>query len=142
MSSASQLNLARVFLGGLVAGVVANALDFVVNEYLLVEDMQRMAQRFGLSEAAGLGVAITWVIVDFILGILLVWTYATMRPRFGPGPRTAITAALTLFAAITAIILGFTRMGLFSTPLFLKASACSLVTMCLASLAGSATYKE
>jgi hypothetical protein len=136
------MNLARVFLGGLVAGLVANALDFVVNEYVLVEDVQRMAQRFGLSEAAGPGVAITWVIVDFILGILLVWTYASIRPRFGPGPKTAVAAALTLFAAITAIILGFTRMGLFSTPLFLKASACSLVTMCLASVAGAWLYRE
>jgi hypothetical protein len=136
------MNLARVLLGGLVAGVVANALDFVANEFLLAEDMQRMAQRFGLSEAAGPGVAITWVIVDFILGILLVWTYASIRPRFGPGPRTAVTAALTLFAAITAIILGFTQMGLFSTPLFLKASAFSLVTLCLASLAGASLYKE
>jgi hypothetical protein len=136
------MNLTRVFLGGLVAGAIANALDFVVNEFLLVEDMQRMAQRFGLSEAAGPGVAITWVVVDFVLGILLVWTYASMRPRFGAGPKTAIYAALTLFAAITAIMVGFTRMGLFATPLFLKASICSLVTMCVASLAGAWLYKE
>ena len=34
------------------------------------------------------------VIVDFILGILTVWVYAAIRPRFGPGPRTALTAAL------------------------------------------------
>jgi hypothetical protein len=136
------MNLTRVFLGGLVAGVVANILDFVVNDFLLVEDLQRMVQRFGLSEAAGPGVAITWVVVDFILGILLVWVYASIRPRFGPGPKTAVTAALTLFVAITAVMLGFTRMGLFSTPLFVKGSVCSLVTFCLASLAGSATYKE
>ena len=90
MSSASQMNLARVFLGGLIAGVVANALDFVVNEYLLVEDMQRLAQRFGLSEAAGPGVAITWVIVDFILGILLCGpTQPCARDSvLDPGPRS------------------------------------------------------
>ena len=139
---ASEINLARVFLGGLVAGAVANVFDFVVNDFLLVEDMQRMIQRFGLTDAAGSGVAITWVVVDFILGILLVWTYAAMRPRFGPGPKTAIAAGLTLFAAITAMMVGFTRMGLFATPLFLKASVFSLVTMCVASVAGAWLYRE
>ena len=138
----SSINIPRLVLGGLAAGVVANILDFVVNEYLLIEDTQMMVQRFGLADAAGAGVAITWVIVDFILGLLIVWTYVAMRPRLGPGPKTAIAAALTLFAAITVILLGFTRMGLFSTPLFLKAAACSLVTMSLAGLAGGALYRE
>jgi hypothetical protein len=138
----SQINVPRLLLGGLAAGVVANVLDFVVNEYVLIEDTQMMVQRFGLTEATGSGVAITWVVVDFILGLLIVWTYAAMRPRLGPGPKTAIAAGLTLYAAITIILLGFTRMGLFSTPLFLKAAACSLVTMSLASLAGGALYKE
>jgi hypothetical protein len=139
---ASDINLARVFIGGLVAGVVANVLDFVVNEYVLAEDMHLLIQRFGLSDAVGPGVAVTWIVVDFVLGILLVWTYAAIRPRFGPGPRTAIAAGLTIFAAITAVMAGFTRMGLFATPLFLKASAFLLVTLCLASVAGAWLYKE
>lgn len=138
----SSLNVPRLVLGGLAAGVVANILDFAVNEYLLFEDTALMVQRFGLTDASGPGVAITWVIVDFLLGFLIVWTYAAMRPRLGPGPKTAIAAGLTLYAAITVILLGFTRMGLFSTPLFLKAAACSLVTMSLAALAGAALYKE
>lgn len=27
-----------------------------------------------------------WVVTDFLLGILIVWSYAAMRPRFGPAP--------------------------------------------------------
>ena len=32
-------------------------------------------------------VAGTWIAIDFLFGILLVWTYAAMRPRFGQARR-------------------------------------------------------
>ena len=31
------------------------------------------------------------------MGLLLVWLYAAIRPRFGPGPRTATYAALVVW---------------------------------------------
>ena len=35
----ASINLGRVVAGGLVAGVVANAIDFVTNTYVLASDI-------------------------------------------------------------------------------------------------------
>jgi hypothetical protein len=138
------INYGRVVLGGLVAGIVANACDFVINSYLLIEDGRRMIQRLNLDPAVvnSPAVGVRWMIVDFIYALLIVWTYAAIRPRFGPGPGTAVKAGLVLYAAITVIIFGFVGMGIFTPDSFVKNAAMSAVTAVLASLAGAYFYKE
>jgi protein-S-isoprenylcysteine O-methyltransferase Ste14 len=140
----SSINTGRVVAGGLAAGLVANVCDFVFNAFLLFDDMDLMRQRLNIGVATWESntALVTWIVADFVLGLLLVFTYASMRPRFGPGPWTAITAALVLFLAITAVIFGFAQMGIFTTALVIKAGAFSLVTMSLASLAGAYIYRE
>ena len=142
--SMAGINYGRVVLGGLVAGVVANACDFVSNTYLLAEDMQRMAQRLNLDQAMmnSSSVAITWTVVDFIYALLIVWTYAAIRPRFGPGPGTAVKAGLVICAAVSAIIFGFVGMGIFTPDTYIKSLGLSVVSTVLASLAGGYMYKE
>jgi hypothetical protein len=138
------INYGRVLLGGLVAGVVANACDFVTNMYLLADDTQQMAQRLGLDRlhVNGGTVAATWVAIDFLLGLLIVWLYAAIRPRFGPGPTTAVVAGLVPFAAATLVLYGFTEMGVFTLPTFIKGTLFSAVTFMLAALAGARIYRE
>jgi hypothetical protein len=138
------INTGRVVAGGLVAGVVANAIDFVTNMYVLAPDYAAWAPTRNL-DAAGFTsapVAVTWVVVDFIFGVLLVWTYAAMRPRFGPGPKTAILAGLVIFLAPTLVLFGFTQMGLFSMGLFVKGTVGGVISTLAASIAGAAVYKE
>jgi len=37
-----------------------------------------------------------WIVINWIItGILFVWVYASIRPRFGPGVNTAVIAGLT-----------------------------------------------
>ena len=38
-----------------------------------------------------------FVIITFLVGIITVWLYAAIRPRFGPGPGTAVIAALVVW---------------------------------------------
>ena len=142
--TAVNINVGRVLLGGLVAGVVGNALDFVNNTYLLASDMAVNAQRLNLDPAllTSTGVAVSWIVVDFLFGFLLVFAYAAMRPRFGPGPKTAIVSSVTLYLAVTVVLYGFMRTGFFTELLFLKASLYALVISILSGLAGAAVYKE
>src|SRR5262245_28896690 len=121
-SSMAGINYGRVLIGGLAAGVVANLCDFVINGYLMAEDTSRMVQRLNLDPALVTSpkVAMTWVVIDFIYSFLIVWTYAAIRPRLGPGPGTAVTAGLVLFAAVTAILFGFVGMGIFTPDTFIK----------------------
>jgi len=140
----ASINLGRVVAGGLVAGVVANAIDFVTNTYVLASDIAAWAPTRNLDAGAMNSgpVAATWIVVDFIMGLLLVTTYAAMRPRFGAGPKTAIFAGLALWVAVTAVLFGFTQMGVFSMAIFVKGSIAALVNTLVASVVGAAVYKE
>jgi hypothetical protein len=140
----ASINVGRVVAGGLVAGVVANAIDFVTNTYVLASDIATWAPTRNLDPAAMNSgpVAATWIVVDFIMGLLLVFTYAAMRPRLGAGPKTAMFAGLALWFAVTLVLFGFTQMGVFSMALFVKGSIAALINTLAASVAGAAVYKE
>jgi hypothetical protein len=140
----ASINTGRVIVGGLVGGVVANASDMLWNMTVMKDDMTAMAQRFGMDPAAAqsMAAAAPWIAIDFVFGILVVWTYAAMRPRFGPGPKTALIAGITLYLAVTAVLYGFTSMGMMSMGAFARGSATALVSTILGSLAGAAVYKE
>jgi hypothetical protein len=138
------INYGRVVLGGLAAGVVANVCDFLISAYLMADDLQRMTRRLGLDWELvnSSSVFLTWTVVDFLYGLLIVWVYAAIRPRFGPGPKTAVVAALAIYAAPTMVLFGFQSMGVFATDSFLKNALFSAITAVLAGLAGGAVYKE
>ena len=138
----SGINLSRVVVGGLVAGVVANALDFAINTYLMADEMADMAQRLNLNMAAVEASTTTWIIVDFVWGLLLVFAYAAMRPRFGPGPKTAAISGLTLWFGVTAVFAGLMAMGLYTQQAYIKSSALALVSTLIPSLVGGYLYKE
>src|SRR6266566_3820206 len=79
-----KINLGSVVLGGLVAGVVLNIVDYLVFAVVLKLPVTS-------------GQLIWFVILDFVYGIGLVWVYAAVRPRFNPGPRTAVIAGVAVW---------------------------------------------
>jgi hypothetical protein len=97
----NKINFPRVLLGGLVAGLVMNIGEFVVNDLILGAEMKAFFARLNLPEPAGSFIAVA-VILTFVMGVVLVWLYAAMRPRCGPGPKTAICAGVIgwLFACV------------------------------------------
>ena len=140
----ASINTGKVIVGGLVAGVVANAIDFVTNMYVLAPDYAELAKAHNMDPAAfnTPAVAVTWIVADFVFGLLLVWTYAAMRPRFGPGVSTAILAGLPIFLAPTVVIFGFTVMGMFTMTLFVKGTIGAILSTFAAAIAGAAVYTE
>ncbi len=138
----SGINIARVLIGGLVAGVVATAGDFLDNQVILVEDGTQLVQRLSLDPQKVSASATTWIVINFLYGILLVFAYAAMRPRFGPGPRNAVISALTLYLAIAVILMGFMSMGMFVQDAFMRSTGLQLIVTLGASVAGAAVYKE
>lgn len=140
----NNINAGKVVTGGLVAGVVLNILDFANNYLVVGADFMANATRLGLDPATmetPAGIA-TWVVIDFLLGILLVFTYAAIRPRFGPGPKTAIYAGLIPFLAINFIMFGLTKGGLFPMALHVKMTVAQLIIVSLGAIAGAWAYKE
>lgn len=138
----SGINVGRVLVGGLVAGVVANAIDYAINRYLMVDESSEMIARLNLNPETVAASATTWIVVDFIWGLLLVFTYAGIRPRFGPGPKTAVIAGVILWLAVAVTMAGLMAMGVFTQQAWMKSSALYLVSALAASIAGAAVYKE
>jgi hypothetical protein len=139
------INTSKVLVGGFVAGVVMNAIDFVVNGYLLAARMKAETDAFkpGLSDQMMQGKAIVgYIVMDFILAFALVWTYAAIRPRFGPGIRTASYAAL-LFWILTMIFMsGYMHMGMMSMGLWSTFAVIGLVNYLVSAWAGAKFYTE
>jgi len=138
----ARMNTGRLILGGLVAGVVANGLDYVINAFLMKREMDDLIQRLNLNQIVVNDSMLTWVIVDFVWGLLLVFTYAAMRPRFGPGPKTAVVSGATLWIAACAMFAGLASMGIYTEQAFIKSAALTFVSTMAASLVGAAVYKE
>ena len=139
----ARINYSRVLIGGLMAGAVANLCDFAWS-FVLADEMDRMIQRLNLNRGVvnSASTAITWILVDFVYATLIVWTYAAIRPRFGPGPKTAVRAGVVICGAVTVILFGFHRMGFFTTTGFLLSAALSFVSAIRAALAGAKLYRE
>src|SRR2546427_13205736 len=108
-----KINWSRVVLGGLLAGVVLNVIDWVVYGKLLAADFNAAMQALGKGPMTG-SMIIWFGIFDFLFGIFLVWLYAAIRPRFGAGPRTAVLAGFAIWVLYGLLhAMGEAPMGLF-----------------------------
>ena len=139
------INTQKVLIGGIAAGFVMNVIDFVSNTYILGARMKAESDAFkpGLSDQMMTGKAIAgYIVMDFVLGILLVWTYAAIRPRFGPGLKTATYAAVLFWLLAGIFMSGFMHMGMMSAGLWWTFAFIGLVNFFLSAWAGAKLYSE
>ena len=142
-----QINLARVLGGGLLAGLIMNVSELVLHAVVLGPDGQRLVeewQKLGLMGEPDPTLLLWLVLVTFALGILAVWTYAAIRPRFGPGAKTAICAGLLVWALSYAYAAVYVHAGVtvYQAKLTWLPVAWSLIEVPVATLAGSWLYRE
>ena len=139
----SNINYGRVILGGLVAGVILNVGEFLLNGVVLASQMkEHFFDRMNLPEP-GPAAFVVIIGLTFVLGIVIVLGYAAIRSRFGPGPKTAIIAALFAWFGVYfySQVIG-AALGFIPTSMLLIALAWGLVEYILAALAGAVLYKE
>jgi hypothetical protein len=138
-----KINLGRVVLGGLLAGVVLNVFEFVLYEPILGEQWRAAMESLGRTMPTGAGTIIGYVIWSFLLGIALVWFYAAMRPRFGPGPKTAVLTGLAVWFVVWFLGFGGTLLsGMFPGNLVVVTLIWEFFEVPIATLAGAWLYKE
>ncbi len=135
------INWSRVILGGLLAGLVINVSEFVLNGLILAKDME--AAMTALGREVGGEQFVMFVVWGFLMGIFAVWLYAAIRPRYGAGPKTALCAGSAvwvlgyLLAAVTPVAL-----KLFPAWIMVIGLAVGLVEVVLATLLGAVIYRE
>ena len=138
----NNINFGRVILGGLVAGLIINIGEFLLNEVLFKQQMEEMLGRLN-TPRPGVNFIATAVGITFLLGIVIVWIYAMIRPRFGPGPKTAIVAAFVAWFCVY-FYCGILNTTLFGMPatLMLTGMVWGFIEYTLGALAGAWLYKE
>jgi hypothetical protein len=136
-----KINVGRVFLGGLLAGLVINVFEYVLNTYVWADKANAALAKLGLMPPGAQ--QITWfIVIGFLFGILLVFTYAAMRPRFGASAKTAIIAALTLWLAGLPANISSILLGLWPSDLVIMGIIAGLIELGVAAVAGAWLYKE
>ena len=136
-----KINWTRVILGGLVAGLIINVFESVMNGVILAKDMEAAISALGRQMGGGaLAMFIAW---GFLVGIFAIWLYAAIRPRYGAGPKTAACAGAAVWglgyflAAVTPIAL-----HLFPRRLMAIFLAVGLVEVIIGTIAGAWLYRE
>jgi len=84
----------------------------------------------------------TMVTLDFAMALILVFTYACIRTRFGPGPKTAIVAGLIIGMTANVLAAFFAGMGFFGWHLYGEMAVLATANMLVSALAGCAVYTE
>jgi hypothetical protein len=139
------MNTSKIVVGGLVTGLVLNVLDFVVNMFIVGErfkpDWDAINPNLWAKMSAPPSM-ITYVVIDFVLGILLVWTYAAIRPRFGPGAGTAAKASIVLWLFGSALYAGFVVGGLISLNAYCVFGVITLINFLIGGFVGGKLYTE
>lgn len=138
----NEINYAGVMKGGIVAGLIMVVSEFVLNEPVAGAQMTAELAARNLPPVEASAIAV-FTVVTLLMGIFTVWLYAAIRPRLGPGPKTAICAGLIvwalayLYSAITFGVLGINSMG--TVVLVIVWTA---IEMIVASAVGGYLYTE
>ncbi len=136
------INVGGVIRGGFVAGLIINVSETILNIPVIGAQTTAALQRFNLPDIGGAAIVL-FVVMGFAIGWLMVWLYAAVRPRLGPGPKTALCVGLlvwtlySLFPTVGIVVLGFFPIGLATI-----AAVWTLVELPLAAVVGAWLYKE
>lgn len=137
-----KINTARWLAGGIAAGVLMWLAEGLASQ-LYLADMQTALAAHNLEYTMTAMAVVTSVAASLIAGLTLVWLYAAARPRFGPGPRTAVMVAVAMWGGGYLLsLLGYRMLGLFPDSLLAQWAAVGLVEMVAAANLGGWIYRE
>src|SRR5215467_1415854 len=96
------MNIGRIVLGGLLAGLIVNVSEFVLNGYVVAADLEAALKARNIPPI-DMSALVWFVVAGFAGGIVNVWLYAAIRPRFGPGVKTAVWAGVFVWLSTYAL---------------------------------------
>jgi len=78
-----------LFAGGLVAGIVVNISEFLLNGVVLKKDYEIIMKSMNKPTEMTALQGTVWIVYCFVVGIAAVWLYAAIRSRYGASAGTA-----------------------------------------------------
>ena len=138
----TKINLGRVILGGIVAGIIINVVEDVLQGPILGGQWNQVMRSLNRPDL-NTNQIIAFNVLGFLTGLVAVWTYAAIRPRFGAGPKTAVIAGVLTWVGAFFMVYAFpVVMGIFPISLSVICLAVGFVEMIVATIVGAWLYKE
>jgi hypothetical protein len=138
-----KINVGRWILGGIVAGIALNLIDFWVDGILLAKMWNSQLATWGRPPFSGHQIAL-FLGFGMIIGFVAIWIYAAIRPRFGPGIKTAIHAGIAVWI-LCDLVPNFALMWathFFSGHLTAYTTLGGLFEVVIGTICGAAVYRE
>jgi len=137
-----KINLGRVILGGVVAGIIIDIFEFFLNGIVLRTQWEAVNAAHNIP-MWGQNEIIAYNLMGIAMGIVAVWTYAAIRPRFGAGVKTAVYAALLMWVTLYVLMdVSPLLTGMFPLSLVEMMVGVGLIEIIVATVAGAWLYKE
>jgi hypothetical protein len=137
--SMSKINWSRVLFCGLLAGIIWIVLGSMVTA-LLGRDFAALPNNHLGTPSPGF--VLFNVGLDLLEGISVLWLYAAIRPRYGPGARTAIISAFAWWSIVSLGDAAWCSFGLFPPRTVIPLMIGTLPALILATTAGARFYRE
>jgi hypothetical protein len=138
----SKINVGRVIAGGILAGIVINAFEYVLHGIVMAQEWSSVMKSLNRPDFP-MQAMIWFNLAGFVTGIAAIWTYAAIRPRFGAGAKTAVIAGL--LTGVTVYALSYAKpvaAGIYPFQPFAVMLAVEIVGTIFATLAGAWLYQE
>ena len=138
-----RINWNRVILGGLVAGVVINVPELVLHGLILGGKWKALMGDLGRTLDTSAAASLLIIALNLLDGIVAVWLYAALRPRYGPGVRTAIAAGFAVWLVGWLVpTLAAIPLNIFPFWVFFVVPGAGLLELCLGTALGARLYRE
>lgn len=136
-----KINWGRVFLCGLVTGAVWGVISGPV---LLVigQDFLAAIPVGNFFSPLQPGLVAFYSLLWFVMGVWMMWLYAAIRPRYGPGPKTAGIAGLAtaVFGIVADAV--WVAMGVVPVEVVVAPIVAAVPILIVAAMVGARLYKE
>ena len=141
----TQINFGRLFIGGLIASILLFLSDGFLHEQVFKQYWEYLYQGLGAKppESSHAMAMVYFFIFELGRGFGAIFIYALMRPFHGPGPKTAVFAAIAAWLAFS--VTGpaeFIPLGFYGRRLWVMVAAAQLVTSIVANLIAAWIYRD
>ena len=135
-----KINWARVVPCGILAGLVWIVLSSITTAFV-ASDFVAAVSGARLSAPTDDSIVILFI-VNLVMGIWAMWLYAAIRPRYGPGPKTAVVAGFSWWVIGSLIDATWACFGFVVPRAVLASMAGSLPAIIIAAVVGARLYRE
>jgi hypothetical protein len=138
----NDVNWGRFILGALIVAAICFVSDGFLHQRVLTEQWQAVYDALGATPPDHSGFAMVWFLVfEAGRGFLAMYVYVLLRPRLGPGVKTATWAGVVTWVAFSLTAPAqFIPIGFYSTMLWFSVAVYQLVFTIIAAIVGAAPY--